>query len=448
VYNSYFHLTGGTSGCYFLAPGVYSWSGNYQSDANGSLLSNELKPPDEQLYSDPGHTSLANPQFWSLNGAGCAGAFTLAMVSTPTGNGIAEKGPKNKVNQWGVELTSVRYDTFTDPAIGPNPCFNSPGCARESAPSECQLTPGSITNNGTTGLDINITKNAPGAQYYNVYLNVNGCDGLQANFAYYGRYLAPGFKDAGGVPPASGVSPYLGGTPPASPDGSALNPWPSPTAITLGYTTQQPINFATVMNFNHLGVLYNPTQCSGLTRTQGCWPTDNEKQPQCFQSCPVAPGTLSQENAKMTLQYSPNTGGDLANENYCVVSPNPGVSTAPCQGAQITPGAVQFYLPNGSCFTQNSTGATYVFSGKQYNWIVIYSPPANTCANKLNGGSATQFIGTIYTPGAGWTINGGNRAPLAGQVICFTASISGGATVGIDFNPNYGPVPPAARLIN
>jgi hypothetical protein len=162
----------------------------------------------------------------------------------------------------------------------------------------------------------------------------------------------------------------------------------------------------------------------------------------------VTPGTLSQENAKMTLQYAPNTGGDLANENYCVVSPNPGVSTAPCQGAQITPGAVQFYLPNGSCFTQNSTGATYVFSGKQYNWIVIYSPPANTCANKLNGGSATQFIGTIYTPGAGWTINGGNRAPLAGQVICYTATISGGATVGIDFNPNYGPVPPAARLIN
>jgi hypothetical protein len=448
VYASYFHLTGGTAGCYFLAPGVYSFTANYQSDANGSLLSNELKPPDEQLYNDPGHTSLANPQFWNQNSAGCAGDFTLAMVSTPTGNGIAEKGPRNKVNQWGVELTSVRYDTFTDPAITPNPCFSSPGCARESAPSECQLTPGSITNNGTTGLDINITKNAPGAQYYNVYLNVNGCDGLQGNFAYYGRYLAPGFKDAGGVPPASGVNPYLGGIPPASPDGSVLNPWPSPTAITLGYTTLQPVNFATVMNFNHLGVLYNPTQCSGLTRTQGCLPNDNEKQPQCFQSCPVAPGTLSQENAKMTLQYAPNTGGDLANENYCVVSPNPGVSTAPCQGAQITPGAVQFYLPNGSCFTQNSTGATYVFSGKQYNWIVIYSPPANTCANKLNGGSATQFIGTIYTPGAGWTINGGNRAPLAGQVICYTATISGGATVGIDFNPNYGPVPPAARLIN
>jgi Flp pilus assembly protein TadG len=451
VYNSPFHLTGGTAGCYFLAPGVYSWNGGYQSDANGSLLSNELRPPDEQLYSDPGHASLANPQFWNLNGTSCAGDFTLAMVSTPTGNGVAEKGPRNKLNQWGVELTSVRFDTFNDPGIAPNPCFTSPGCARESAPSECQLTPGVMTNNGSTGIDINITKNAPGAQYYNVYLNVNGCDGLQGNFAYYGRYLAPGWKDAGGVPPASGANPYLGGTPPASPDGSALNPWPSPTAITLGYSTLQPVNFATIMNFNHLGILYTPTQCSGTTRTQGCLPTDNEKQPQCFQSCPLAPGTLSQENAKMTLQYAPNTGGDLANENYCMPSPNPGVSTAPCQGAQITPGAVQFYLPPSQCLSQNSTGATYVFSGKQYNWIVIYAPPANVCpspGNKLNGGSATQFIGTIYTPGSSWTINGGNRAPLAGQVICFSATIAGGATVGIDFNPNYGPAPPAARLVN
>lgn len=452
-YNYFFHLSGANTGCYFLAPGVYSWNGGYKSDASGSFVSNELKPPDEQLYSAPGTTQVANPQFWSQNqtGTGCAGDFTLAMVSTPGGNGIAEKGPRNKLNQWGVELTSVRYDTFNDPGITPNPCYSSPGCARESAPSECQLTPGSMTNNGASALDINITKNAPGAQYYNVYLDVNGCDGIQANFAFYGRFLAPGFKDMGGVPPASGVNPYIGGTPPASPDGSALNPWPSPTAITLGYTTLQPVGFASIMNFNHLGVLYTPTRCNGLTRTQGCLPPANELQPQCFQSCPVAPGTLSQENAAMDLQYAPYAGGDLANQNYCEASPNPGVTTAPCQGAQITPGAVQFYLPPSQCISQQAQGATYVFSGKQYNWIVIYAPPANVCPSPgdiLNGGSATQYIGTIYTPGSTWTINGGNRAPLSGQVICWKAIIAGGATVGIDFNPNYGPAPPAARLVN
>jgi hypothetical protein len=443
-----FHLTGGSASCAFLTPGVYNWTAGYQSDATGSLLSNELKAPDEQLYSAPGTAQVASPQFWNMNSANCAGDFTLAMVATPAGNGIAEKGNKIKTNQWGVELTSVRFDTFNDPGVAPDPCYNSPGCARESAPSECQLTPGNITNNGTTGLDINITKNAPGAQYYNVYLDVNGCDGIQSNFAFYGRYLAPGYKDAGGVPPATGVNPYLGGSPPATPDGSALNPWPSPLAITLGYTTLQPAGFASIMNFNHLGVLYNPSHCASLNRTQGCLPPDNEQKAQCFSNCPPPPNLLSQENAPMALQYSPNTGGDVANENYCVPSPNPGSTTAPCQGAQITPGAVQFYFPNGSCMTQNAQGATYVFSGIQYNWIVIYSPPANTCANKLNGGASTQYIGTIYTPGAGWTINGGNRSPLAGQVICYTATVQGNAAVGIDYNPNYAPAPPAARLIN
>ncbi len=150
----------------------------------------------------------------------------------------------------------------------------------------------------------------------------------------------------------------------------------------------------------------------------------------------------------MALQYTPFTGGDVANENYCVVSPNPGLANVPCSGAKVTPGAVQFYMPGTSCMTQNAGGATFVFAGLQYNWIVIYQPAGNTCSNTMNGGSSTQYIGTIYTPTANWTLNGGNRAPLAGQVIAYTATVAGGANVGIDFNPNYAPVPPAARLIN
>ena len=150
----------------------------------------------------------------------------------------------------------------------------------------------------------------------------------------------------------------------------------------------------------------------------------------------------------MSLEYPPYTAGDVANENYCQPSPSPGNINAPCLGSAITPGGVQFYFPNGSCFSQNSQGATYVFSGVQYNWIVIYAPAANTCAATMNGGASTQYIGTIYTPGMDWTISGGDRSPLAGQVICYTAKVAGGGQAGIDFNPNYSPVPPAARLIN
>ena len=96
---------------------------------------------------------------------------------------------------------------------------------------------------------------------------------------------------------------------------------------------------------------------------------------------------------------------------------------------------MQFYFPNGSCMDQNSQGATYVYAGEQYNWIVIYAPASNNCSNSMNGGASTQYIGTIYTPGQDWTINGGNRSPLAGQVIAYTAKVAGSAAVGIDFNP-------------
>ncbi len=440
-----FHLDGGSASCAFLDAGVYTWTAGYQADASGSLLSNELKAPDEGLWSAPGLQNVANPQFWNLNGVTCAGDFTVTMQSTPVGNGVAEKGPKSKLNPWGVEVTAVRYDTFPDTSIS-NACSSSAGCPRESAPSECQPTPSSMTSNGSTGIDININQNAPGAQYYNVYLNPNGCDGVWTNFGFVGRFLAPGFGDAGGVPPVGGASPYLGGNPPAYPDGSAGNPYPSSSkVITLGFTSNQPAGVATIMNLTHYGALYSPVGCASLNRVFACQSTQPEAKPQCFSGCPQ-PG-LPQQNAAMKLLPAADTGGDQANENYCVVetSTNP---NAACDGAKVTPGGVQFYMPSGSCMTQNATGATYVFSGLQYNWIVIYQPSSNTCTNKLNGGSGTQYIGTIYTPQASWDLTGGNVAPLAGQLIAWTATVSGGASVGIDFNPNYSPVPPAARLIN
>jgi hypothetical protein len=66
----------------------------------------------------------------------------------------------------------------------------------------------------------------------------------------------------------------------------------------------------------------------------------------------------------------------------------------------------------------------------------------------MNGNALTQYIGTIYSPGASWDILGSDTSPLAGQVICYSAKVTGSGSAGIDFNPNYSPAPPAARLIN
>ena len=446
-YAGLFHLSGGSASCAFLDAGVYQWMGGYKSDANGSLLSNELKAPDEQLWSAPGTTNVANPQFWDMNGVNCAGHFNVTNSAVgqtillappctdlspvaPAGchTGVSDTLSRN--NRWGVEVTSVRFDRFPDTSIS-TACSAAAGCRRESAPSECQLTPnavvGGLHSPSNIGISVNITKNAPGAQYYNVYLNPAGCDGNQQNFGWVGRFDAPGF---------------IGGSP--------VGPYPSGVAWTLGAAAPgvPPAAGASIYDVNDRLIPNPSATCFAQTRTLNCAPPDDELKPQCFSNCPPPPNLLSQENPDMSLQYPPYTGGDVSNEDYCQISSNPGNVNAPCQGALVTPGAVQFYFPNGACFDQNSQGATYVFAGEQYNWIVIYSPPGNACSNSMNGGASTQFIGTIYTPSADWAINGGDRSPLAGQVIAYTASVSGSAAVGIDFNPNYAPAPPAARLIN
>jgi len=118
---------------------------------------------------------------------------------------------------------------------------------------------------------------------------------------------------------------------------------------------------------------------------------------------------------------------------------------------------VQFYFPPNACIDQEGQGATYVFSGYQYNWIVLFapgntpppSPPTpNSCAgNTLTGNSTTTFLGSIYLPAGDITINGNNKAPVAGQVIAYNALIDGSAGVAITYNPDMAPAPPAARLI-
>jgi hypothetical protein len=422
-YNN-FSLTGGTA-CYFLDAGIYTWNGGYTS--HGGFVSNELKSPNEELVTPvtlagPGTTSTANPPFWPSN---CRGAFTVASVAVPGGSGMKHGAGGGT---WGVELTAVRYDTFKDSTVTvTNPaglCAPAGGCRRESAPSACTTVSTTNDVSGPQGINVNITQNSPGAQYYNVYINRNGCDGVPNNFSFVNTFGAPGFPYPNG---GSGTTLLLG-----------TQGWPCPVAT------------ATICNVDY-SQLNTTAQCFAQVRAQLCQTPDDETPPQCITICPV--GVLPQDNAARSLQYPPNPGGDVANENYCVVSQNPGDVNAPCAKTNVTPGAVQFYFPPYQCLSQNGNGTTHVFSGQQYNWIIIYQVatapvPPTSCANNLNGSAFTQYIGTIYSPTADWTISGTDTAPLAGQVIAWSATVIGNNTTGILFNPNYSPAPPAARLIN
>jgi Flp pilus assembly protein TadG len=423
---SYNNFSLSSNGCYFLDAGIYTWNGGYTS--HGGFVSNELKSPNEELVrtnlSGPGTTAMANPQFWPNS---CDGAFTAAPVAVTGGNGMKHGAGGGT---WGIELTTVRYDTFKDSTItsAASPatllCAPVAGCRRESAPSACLPVSTTDDVSGPQGINVNITQNSPGAQYYNVYINRNGCDGVPNNFSFVGNYVAPGFPYPNG---GSGTTLVLG-----------ANGWPCPIAT------------ATICNVDY-SQLSSTMQCFAQVRGQLCQTPDDELPPQCITTCPA--NVLPQDNAAMSLQYPPNPGGDVANENYCVISPNPGDINAPCSTAKVTPGGVQFYFPPDQCLDQNANGTTHVFSGEQYNWIAIYQAaaypvPPVSCSNTLNGSAFTQYIGTIYSPTADWRISGTDTAPLAGQVIAWSATVIGNNTTGILFNPNYSPAPPAARLIN
>ena len=341
------------------------------------------------------YSQRANPQFWDAKS--CAGTFTVAVANSVT-PGVPKAPAVSSPNTpqgnypatYGVELTSVRLDWFPPPGN-----TGATQYTRESSPSMCRSVQVTGPNQG---IQVQVTAWTPGAQYYNVYVNPRGC---------------------------------------------------SPQGGTLGFGFAKQVQANTTVNFTLDGndlpgaawVLGN--QCNPqAVPPKGCNPPDGETQAQCFITCGSGNNGLAQEPAPRAILPS----GDRANENYCLPQSTP---QHPCDGAQVTPGAVLFYFANnGDCLDENGNGFTYVFSGYQYDWLSIFQDHNDAnCGNVLNGGAYTSYIGTVYTPAAGWTINGGDRAPLSGQVIAATAIVNGDSTIGVNFNPDYGPAPPAARLV-
>jgi hypothetical protein len=122
-----------------------------------------------------------------------------------------------------------------------------------------------------------------------------------------------------------------------------------------------------------------------------------------------------------------------------------------CPGA-VTPGAVVYYIPSGVCLNDTSNGDTYVFSGYQYNWMLVYEPglaypPANTCANNMGAATDTAYIGLVYMPAASVTITKASsfRTDETGGVIANTIIFTGQLPTIIG-NDAYSPVQPGAKL--
>lgn len=294
---------------------------------------------------------------------------------------ISGTGGSN-LGTWGILLTSVRNDWYAGTSY-----------QRESAPSQCKLLSNILANQF---IQLNIS-NVPGAQSYNIYLSSTACSGpfgLVYNLPVSGPVLN---TDTSGCPFGTGANCTLGTTTLTTP-AIVIPLVPSP----------------------------NPFAPPG---TSGAYPPSGETAP--LQS------TLPNQNPDRAAPPA----GDRANENQCETV---GAALTACAGP-VTPGAVAFHLPSGSCLNNANVGDNFVFSGYQYNWMVVHA--ANSCTNVMGAVENSAFIGLVYMPSAILNVpsNAGFRGEATGGVIADTIAFTSSLPTIIGSSA-YAPVPPAARL--
>jgi hypothetical protein len=292
---------------------------------------------------------------------------------------------------WALEMTSVRSDSYA----GVN-------YKRESAPSMCRTV--SVDFGQAIQLQIS---NVPGATSYGAYVSPppNGCSGP--------------FGLAGYIPVLGSVQ-----------NNSTVGTCPAFTGTSCSLGNQ-----TLLIDANILGLHFVPSALP--PGTFQAYPPDSE-------TAPLQSGLPNQ---------SPNRGtppaGDRANENQCETV---AAALTPCPGP-ITPGAVVFYLPNGSCLNDTNGGDNFVFTGYQYNWVVTYepgaaNPPANACSNVMGAAGNSAYIGLVYLPSASLSVpsSAGFRAKATGGVIASTITFNGVLPMIVG-SAAYMPVAPAARLV-
>jgi len=292
---------------------------------------------------------------------------------------------------WSVVVTATRTDTI-----------GGINYKRESAPSMCRQI--GVGNGQVIKVQVS---NVPGATGYNVYFAPpgNGCSGP---FGYGGSILV---------------------TSPVHNDSTAACPAFSGTSCSLG-------NEGALFDGSVIGSVFapNPLASPGVI---GAYPPSGE----------TPPLNINLPNQNPDRATPP--AGDRANENECN-----SVVGAPvtCPGP-ITPGAVEFYIPSTGCLNATTSGDNFLFSGYQYDWIMLYepgngNPPANVCSNVLGAAADSAWVGLMYMPAAALNVSKAAtfRTEATGGLMAYTIIFTGQLPT-IIYNAAYAPQPPASRLV-
>jgi len=413
------------NGCYFLAGGVYDLQAGITEV--GGFLSNELRPPDE-----PNMVAAGQPNITTLS-SDFTGTNQVQILVNALPGAVAQNS-----------LVSVDGQTFTvsqNAAAGATLIHISRQSVVGTIPSGSLLSvralpqfwdlsgscSGSFSANpngsgslsGTWSIEVTAVRWEPNG--------VASCTGPATPTCYL-RESAPSMCKT--VTLGNGVLKVSVNTDPGA---QYFNVYiaQNGSCSGLAYLT----NFAA-------GSFAN---INGSTFPAG-WPTGQPSPPD-QQGLPLANGL---PNANPPAGIPPS--GDLANEGHCV-DPSTG-NAAACPGAW-TPGAVVLYIPSGGCLDQHGTGDMYLFSGYQYQRVVLFEPgpeqssQPNTCTgNKVNGAGFTSLSGIFYMPAATVTINGNSayQATIAGGVVAWIVTIIGTGNVAITADPTLRTWPPSVTL--
>lgn len=445
TYSSDPHITS-TGVCYLMAAGQYIFQAGFTS--NAGMSSNEFRPPDEPEWSNmaerAGSAGTDDIQFWHNNADTCDGSFSVNNVTSSQSGGqpiFATSG-----GQLSVILTAGRQDVFY-PGGGSAVTY-----IRESPPSMCRTT----TLGAHDGLQVTVS-NVPGAYWYNVYAYAGPCpsNNQTSQFGYIGSFCN-GQATVQGCPQSITTSNSKTSGCPSLPAWTGTTPLTAGASqnsgtCSLGYVVSgvyDKTNVATPITA--LPTSPRQSQCNQPTRPlspigQGCPPPDSERCPTGVVGTSVS--CISGEPNSTSGRNSPYTG-DLANENYCADHSG---SWTTCKGT-VTPGAVHmdFGTASNSCLNQAGNGGVWVFGGRQYDFIAVYSTNSSCSGanpNSISGGAATSYVGTLYFPNTSISLSGSGQTVIAQQVIAQNVTIDGSSGVTIAYNPDYTPTPPAGRLV-
>jgi Flp pilus assembly protein TadG len=417
----------GPNGCYFLAPGVYDFKAGITE--NGGLTSNELRPPDE-----PNMAAANQPNITTLS-ADLSGSNQTQIVVNSLLGAVAQ----NSIVWVGGQSFTVSQNAAAGATLLHISRQNVAGTIPAGTLLSVRALPQFWDLNGSCSGTFSAVPNG------SISNNLSGTWSVEVTAV---RWEPNGVLSCGG--PASPTC-YLRESAPSMCKTVTLG---ASGVIKVSVTSDpgaQSFNVYIAQNGSCSGLAWASLMSgSSVTINSSTFPVGwpaGQAPPPDQEGLPLASGL---PNANAPAGTPPR--GDLANEGHCVDSTTGG--GVACPGAS-TPGAVVIFIPSGGCLDQHGTGDIYLFSGYQYQRVVLYEPgpeqssQPNTClGNKVNGTGFTSLIGIFYVPAASVTINGNNtyQATIAGGVIAWTASVIGTGNVAITADPTLRTWPPSVNL--